>query len=293
MDLNEILVFTQVVQSGSFTAAARELRMPKSTVSRKVSELERRLGARLLQRTTRRLSLTDVGRTYYMYGERIVADVEAAELAVTRLQLTPRGPLRVTAPLSFSFVGPAIAAFLQRYPEVQLDVVCTDRVVDLVDEGFDLAIRAGPLRDSTLIARPILGLRRFAVASPRYIERRGAPAAPAELEAHECLAFGAGPERTRWQLHAEGDAVEVRIAPRLVVNDFDLLREAAIAGLGIALIDSDRCSAELRARRLRRVLPQWSSAETTVHAVYPSTRYLSPKVKAFIDHLRGDALGAG
>src|SRR5688572_28451226 len=151
MDLNEIVVFARVVQSGSFTAAAAALGMPKSSVSRKVSELEERLKSRLLQRTTRTLSLTDVGRTYYEYCLRIVAEIEEAERAVSQLQDTPRGALRVTAPMSFAFLGPIVADFLKRYPDLSLELVCTDRVVDLVEERFDVGIRAGALADSTLI----------------------------------------------------------------------------------------------------------------------------------------------
>src|SRR5258705_355181 len=150
MDLNEMVVFARVVQAGSFTAAAAELRMPKSTVSRKVSELEERLKSRLLQRTTRKLSLTDVGRTYYDYCARIVGEVEDAERAVSSLQETPRGLLRVTAPVNVAFLGPIVSDFLKRYPEVRLELFCTGRAVDLVEERFDLGIRAGTLVDSTL-----------------------------------------------------------------------------------------------------------------------------------------------
>ena len=153
MDLNEMLVFARVVQAGSFTAAAAALGMPKSTVSRKVSDLEERLHSRLLQRTTRKLSLTDVGRTYYDYCARIVGEVEDAERAVSTLQETPRGLLRVTAPINVAFLGPIVSDYLKRYPEVRLDLFCTGRTVDLVEERFDLGIRAGALADSTLIAR--------------------------------------------------------------------------------------------------------------------------------------------
>src|SRR5262245_9215851 len=148
MDLNEMLVFARVVKTGSFTAAATELGMPKSTVSRKVSELEQRLGSRLLQRTTRKLSLTDVGRTYYEYCARIASEVEDAERAVTNLQETPRGLLRVTAGLNAAYLGPIVSDYLARYPEVQLEILCTGRTVDLVEERFDIGIRAGTLADS-------------------------------------------------------------------------------------------------------------------------------------------------
>jgi DNA-binding transcriptional LysR family regulator len=286
MDLNEILVFARVVQTGSFTAAAAALGMPKSSVSRKVSELEERLKARLLQRTTRTLSLTDVGRTYYEYCMRIVAEVEEAERAVSRLQDTPRGPLRVTAPLNFGFIGPIIAAFLQRYPEVQLELVCTDRVVDLVEERFDVGIRAGVLGDSSLIARSLGQAPRFLVASPGYLKKRGRPRAPEDLAQHDCMLFGANRERTRLRLEAGSRSLELDVPVRLLVNDTDMLHAAAVAGLGIALVPIFRCSSDLEQRRLERVLPEWNAPLTPIQAVYPSTRHLSPKVKSFVDHVQ-------
>ena len=155
IDLNEILIFAKVAETGSFSGAAQKLDMPKSTVSRKIADLEQRLGARLIQRTTRRLSLTDAGRAYFEHGARIVAELEEAERAVGNLQDGPRGKLRVTAPLNFGFLGAIAAGYLARYPEVELDLVCTDRVVNLVEEGFDVAIRARALGDSSLIARSL------------------------------------------------------------------------------------------------------------------------------------------
>ena len=284
-DLNEVLVFARVVESGSFTGAARALHMPKSTVSRKVTDLEERLGARLLQRTTRRLSLTDEGRTYYSYSARIATEIEEAERAVGRLHELPRGPLRVTMPLNFDFMGPTIAEFAKRYPEVTLDVVSTDRVVGLVEEGFDVAIRAGRLADSTLVARALVTIRRIVVASPGYLKKHGRPRAPGDLEQHDCLVFSGGADRS-WQLHRESSTLEVAVRPRLVINDFEILLAAATAGLGVAMLPEYRCIADLRARRLEHVLKEWCSPRAAIHAVYPSTRHLSPKVKAFVDHLQ-------
>lgn len=286
MDLNELLVFAKVVQAGSFTGAARALEMPKSTVSRKLSELEERLGARLVQRTTRKLNLTDVGRTYYEYCARIVAEVEDAERAVGSLQQTPRGLLRVTAPLNVGFLGPILADFLERYPDVQLELVGTDRIVSLVEERFDVGIRAGPLADSTLIARNLGSVRRFLVASPGYLKKRGQPKSPEDLAQHDCMLFGAGSDRTSWQLKDKSRALEVAVPARLIVNDFELLRDAAVAGLGIAMLPVSGCIDDIRAQRLQRILRDWDAPETPLHAVYPSSRHLSPKVKAFLDHLQ-------
>lgn len=290
MDLNKIVVFSKVVQTGSFTAAARELDMPKSTVSRKVSELEARLGARLLQRTTRKLSLTDVGQTYYQHAARVVAEVEAAEHAVTRMQETPRGLLRVTTPLNFGFLSPIVGSFLKRFPDVQVDLVCADRVVDLIDEGFDLAVRAGQLADSTSIARDLGALKSYVVATPKFLKQHGTPKTPEDLARLPCVVFGAGSERARWKLLHDGKPTVIGVKARLMVNDFDFLEQAALSGLGIALLPVFRCIQLLRERKLQRVLPQWCSPETPLHVIYPSTRHLSPKVKAFSDHLRAELI---
>jgi DNA-binding transcriptional LysR family regulator len=285
MDLNEILVFTRVVQAGSFTMAATELNMPKSTVSRKVSELEERLKARLLQRTTRKLSLTDAGRTYYDYCARIVGEIEDAERAVSSLQATPRGVLRVTAPVNAAFLGPIISDYLKRYPEVRIDLFCTARAVDLVEERFDLGIRAGALADSTLIAKSLGTAKWFLVATPAYLKKRGRPRAPHDLKKHACLLFGVGIDSGGLRLENAAGAAQVAVSARLMVSDMDILHAVATAGLGIALLPAFRCVDELRARRLERVLADWNAPSTPVHVVYPSTRHVSPKVKTFVEHL--------
>ncbi len=286
MDLNELFVFTRVVQAGSFVAAARALGMPKSTVSRKVSALEARLGARLLHRTTRTLSLTDVGRTYYEHAARAIAEVEEAEAAVTSLEEAPRGLLRVTTPLNFEFLAPIVSAFLERHPEVRLELVGADRVVDLVQEGFDVAVRAGALADSSLVARSLGALQNFLVASASFVDRHGAPEAPADLARFECVSFGAGPDRGSWRLVRDGREETVTVGGRLVVNDFEFLEDAVRAGLGIAMLPVFRIAVDLKAKRLVRILPAWCSPAMPLWAVYPSARHLSPKVKAFVEHVR-------
>jgi len=286
VDLNEIYVFAQVVRAGSFVRAARQLGMPKSTVSRKVVDLEARLGARLLERTTRTLRLTDTGRAYFAHAERILIELEQADATVTQLQAAPRGPLRVSAPLNISQLGPIGERFLARYPEVQLEIACTDRIVDLIAEGFDLALRVGKLADSTLIARPLATMRNVLTASPSLLERSGVPSSPEQLPNWPCIAFGGVAERSSWELlSATGRTASVRITPRFIVNDFDVLGSAALAGLGIALLPAQRCAEDVRAGRLRRVLPDWSSIVRPLQAVYPSGRHLSPKMTAFLDHL--------
>jgi len=285
-DLNEILVFARVVQSGSFTSAARDLGMPKSTVSRKVTDLEERLGVRLLHRTTRTLGLTDEGRTYFAFCTRIIGDVDDAENAVGRLRGVPRGLLRVTTPLNFGFLGAVLADFAKKNPEVTLEVVSTDRRVGLVEEGFDVAIRAGALSDSTLIARPLATIRRIGVATSGYLKKHGRPREPADLAKHEALVFGSGAAPTTWRLEKGTRTVDVVVKPRLIVNDFDALLDAALAGVGVAMLPVFRCIAPVRERRLEQVLGEWCSPRATIHAVYPTARLLSPKVKAFVDHLK-------
>jgi len=281
-----MLVFARVVQTGSFTTAAEQLGMPKSTVSRKVTELEARLGARLLQRTTRKLSLTDAGRIYYEYSARIASEVEDAERAVGSLQGTQRGLLRVTAPIAAAWLGPIVRDFLKRYPEVQLELFCTGRTVDLIEERFDLGIRAGALADSTLIAKALGKSKWFLVATPGYLKKRGRPHGPEDLKKHDCLLFGAGQAAHTLHLDRAGEPTHVTVSPRMLVSDFDVLYDASIAGLGVAYLPAFRCVEDLRARRFERVLRDWSIPETSVHVVYPSTRHVSPKVKTFIEHLQ-------
>lgn len=284
VDLNEIVVFARIVELGSFSAASARLGMPKSTVSRRVAELEERVGARLLQRTTRKLSLTDVGRIYYEHCARIVAELEEAQLAVSKLQSTPRGLLRVTVPLTFTMMGPILTEYLARFPEVQLELLCTDRRVDLVDERFDLAVRIGQPPDSSLVARRLGSIRRFVVAAPAVLKRMGRPKEPGELERHPSIAFA--PDGNTWTLVSGAKSTEVTLRPRLVVNDYDMLRTVVCAGFGVALLPEHLCADDLRTGRLRRILDAWTAPELPVVALYPSTRHLSPKMMALLDLLR-------
>lgn len=286
MDLNEVVVFAKVVEAGSFVGAARELSMPKSTVSRKVSELEARLGARLLQRTTRQLSLTDAGRAYYRHAARVLAELDEAEHAVTRMQEVPRGLLRVTTPINVAYLGRLFTTFLDQFPEVTLEMVCTQRVVDLVEEGFDVSIRVGRLADSSLIARYLGSEKSHLVASPAFLAQHALPKSPADLQGKPVLVFSALPEPTVWHLVRGDERAKVPVEPRFTVNDFDLVYRAVLDGVGIALLPSHRASDDLQQGRLVRLLPEWCTPTLQFHAVYPSTRHLAPKVKAFVEHLQ-------
>lgn len=283
MDLNELLIFVRVVQAGSIRGAAEQLGMPKSTVSRKLLELEARLQARLLQRTTRRLSLTDIGRIYYDHGARVVLEIEDAERAVQRQQETPRGLLRVTAPLNLTLLAPIISDYLGRYPEVRLELSANARVVDLIEERFDVGIRTGRLEDSSLIAKTLGAIAWLVVATPAYLKRRGHPSTPADLKAQDCLLFGSSATIT---LTRAGSTEEIAVTPRLLVTDMDVLQAALRDGLGVAVLPAFLCEEALRAGKLERVLPDWSPPSTPIHVVYPSTRHLSPTVRSFIDHLQ-------
>ncbi|MFO0563124.1 MAG: LysR substrate-binding domain-containing protein [Polyangiales bacterium] len=289
MDLNELVVFVRVVQAGSIRGAAEALSMPKSTVSRKVIELEERLEARLLQRSTRKLGLTDIGRIYYDYGARIVTEMENAERAVRSQHETPRGLLRVTAPLNLALLGPVLSDYLARYPEVRLELSANARVVDLIEERFDVGIRMGRLEDSSLIAKALATLDSMVVTTPGYAKKRGRPKTPADLKKHDCLLFGKSKTIT---LTRDGRAEQVSVSPRLLVMDMDVLVSAVKRELGIAVLPTMMCEDEIAAGRLERVLPQWSPPSTVMNIVYPSTRHLSPTVRSFVDHMeKHTALG--
>lgn len=283
-DLGEIVVFIQVVRGGSFSGAARRLGMPKSTVSRKVAELETRVGARLLQRTTRSVSLTDVGRAYYERCARVLVELEEAEQVVTEMQATPRGLLRITVPITFAVLGPLIAEYLALYPDVQVEVLSTGRRVDLIEERFDLALRAGPPPDSSLVGRKVGVVRRCVLGAPSLLRRIGPIKDPSALERQNCLVFT--PEGTSWALTSGSKDVTVRVEPRLSADDYDLLRSVARAGFGLALLPEYQCLEDVAAGRLTRVLDGWSAREVPVYALYPSARHLSPKVLALIDLLQ-------
>jgi len=280
-----MLVFVEVVRAGSFTGAARALGMPKSSVSRKVSNLEDRLGVQLLHRTTRTLRLTDVGEEYHGVCQIVVAEARAGEERVSEMRATPCGRLRVTVPPTFAFLGEIVAEYLGRHPDVRVDIVCTERTVDLVGEGFDVAIRAGRLADSSLVSRRLGSVFRFLVATPAYLDRRGAPRTPADLGQHDLLVFGGGDDTDVWPLRAKGRAVDLAPAPRLVVDDYGLLLEAACRGSGIALLPDYVCHGAIEDGALVRVLPRWASPGIPIHALFAPSRQPSIKLGAWLDLL--------
>jgi DNA-binding transcriptional LysR family regulator len=284
--LRTLQAFVQVAETGSFSEAARRLRSSKSGVSRHVSALEAELGARLLHRTTRALTLTEAGRGYFERASRILAELEEADLSITQLQLAPRGRLRVNAPMSFGFLhlAPAIPDFLRRYPEVEIDMTMNDRLVDLVDEGFDVAVRISKLQDSSLVARKLAPIRRAICASPVYLQERGIPASPDDLEAHECLCYSNIAVSHEWRFAAlDGRPWTVEVKGRLSANNGDALVAAALRGLGVISQPTFLVGSHLQAGTLVSVLDEFVPQDLTVSAVYPHSRHLSPKVRAFVD----------
>ncbi|CAA7623234.1 LysR family transcriptional regulator [Magnetospirillum sp. SS-4] len=279
--------FVRVAESGSFSEAARRLGLSKSMVSRQVSALEADLGVRLLHRTTRSLSPTEAGRAYLERCQRILADLDEANLLVSRLQAVPRGSLRVTAPLSFGtgHLAAALPDFLERYPEIELDMNMTDRYVDLVDEGWDVAVRIGRLADSSLIARRLAPIRRVVCAAPAYLERHGVPRTPTELSGHDCLSHSAvNPWEWRFAT-PDGPLPPVEIRGRFHADNGDVLRVMALAGQGLTFLPTFFVGDDIRAGRLVPVLEEFVPLDVALHAVYPHNRHLSPKVRAFVNHL--------
>jgi DNA-binding transcriptional LysR family regulator len=288
MDLNDIIVFTKVVETKSFTGAADSLGLPKSTVSRKLAQLEERLGVRLVQRTTRKLALTEIGEAYYARCARIVADIHAAEQLVTDMQSTPRGRLRITASVDFStrFLGEIVADFLAQHPDINVELEGTDRVVDMIEEGFDLAVRFGPMPESTLIARRLCALELVLCASPAYLASHGSPKSVDELDEHDHVLFTPVSRNQTWMLVGPGDVTyEFGRPARLASNNYGAVVDVARAGGGIALISEFMVTEEIRTGVLVRVLPEWATRPSEVHAVYPARQNLPPRLTLFLDHL--------
>lgn len=283
MDLNEISVFIAVVQAGSFSRAAQTLGMPNSTVSHKVSMLEKRLGVTLIQRTTRHLRITTLGEAYFRQALLGLESIQAAESAVLATQSEPLGLLRVTAPVELggTVLKDIVHEYMKQYPKVAVEVLLTDRSVDLLAEGFDLAIRAGKLSDSSLIAKK-LGIVSFAAfASPKYLKQKGTPAHPNELTAHECIRF-TSLDKDGWKLTNGKQTVTIPTPGRTLVNDLNMIKALATNGHGIALLPTFFCRHEVERSELTLVLPSWQSDSNPVHFVYPSQKFILPKLSSFI-----------
>jgi DNA-binding transcriptional LysR family regulator len=284
-----------VVEQGSFARAAARLGISTSAVSRHVADLEAHLGVRLLNRTTRRLSLTEHGQAFHERTVQLLADLEEAESAVTAHALSPRGTLRLTGPITFGerYLAPAIAAFATLHPGLHFDVDLSDRAVDIVDEGYDLAVRIGPVGSTALIARTIGRTQLVCCASPAYLARHGAPATPDDLARHACLAYAYLADRDLWRFtDAQGEARAVRVSGPLGANSGRFLAAIAATGLAIALEPDFIVGDDIRAGRLVALLPGFRPPSSPIYAVYPSRRHLSAKVRLFVDFLVARFAGA-
>ncbi|HWU88209.1 MAG TPA: LysR family transcriptional regulator [Kofleriaceae bacterium] len=284
LDLNELRVFVRVVDRGAFAVAARELRVPTSTVSRTVARLEERTGTRLLQRTPRSVRATSEGHALYASVSEAVGALERAAHALEPATRTPKGILRVTAPteIDSTFLADVAVTFGERYPLVQIELALTNRAVNLVDEGFDVAVRAaGRLPDSSLVAKKLGDLEHALYASPHYLERHGAPSCPADLGDHRCIVFRAKDLVKTWRLHDDKQAIDVPVRARMGGDDFSYLRAAVVAGGGIALMPRLVCSKDELAGRLVRVLPSFAAKGAGLYVMYPSTAHVPARVTAF------------
>jgi LysR family transcriptional regulator, regulator for bpeEF and oprC len=291
MDLNQLRAFVSVVQSGSFTRAAELLRSQKARVSKQISELERAFGVRLLERSTRSLRTTEVGREIYERSVGILAAVEDAERVAQAVHGQPHGQLRITMPLEFGLlIGfDWVRAVLQAHPQLMIEVESSSRIVDLVHEGFDLAIRVGPLADSRLAARKLGDLHYGLYAAPSYLQRRGTPTHAAELAQHDLILFAPGGKPAPFRLQNSAGNIDLStIIPRLRVDSRYAQHRAALAGLGIVENLCLIAEPEVTAGTLQRVLPDTQPPPVPVHAIFPSHRFLTPKVRAFVEYARGN-----
>ncbi len=279
--------FVSVVENGGFSAAAARLGQSRAQVSKAVMQLEAHLGSRLLHRTTRRVGLTETGRACYERSLTILQDLEEMEAMTREQTLEPRGVLRLSAPTSFGtlYLNRLIPDYLELYPDVQVSLSLADRFVDAVAEGFDLVVRIAELEDSSLVARRIAPCRRVLCAAPDYLAKNGTPAVPQDLAIHHCLVYSNELKPDTWVLHGPGGVESVRVNGPVCADNGDALRAAAVAGLGVTLLPTFIVGPEIRQGRLQTVLDDYCPPDISINAVYPSRRFLSARVRTFIDFL--------
>jgi len=289
MDLNEIQYFTWVAQTGSFSAAAKQAGIPKSTLSRKVSNLEKRLGVTLLRRTTRQVKLTDAGAAYLQRSAQALADLATAESAATETQQTPSGKLRIAAPVEIGsfFLASVATEFTRHYPAIELEFLLDDEIVDLLEQKIDIAVRAGALPDSNLIAQKLGVSEMQLFASPAYLKKFGEPKQPKDLEKHCCLVFPNFTHSGAWEFRSGGNARQKVVPMRKVLaNQLSMIRTLAISGAGIALLPVFVGVEEVQKQNLARVLPGWASDREPMHAVYAHQDFIPVRTRLFLDFLK-------
>lgn len=287
IDFNEIYVFVKVVEAGSFVGASKQLGMPSTTVSRKVQKLEEALGVRLLQRSTRKLYLTDVGQQYFERCQQSLVGLEEATTMASQARSMPSGVLRITSPMDFAvnYLQPWVDDFLRTYPEVNIELEVADRYVDLLDERIDIAFRSGELEDSSLVARRIGPKQSILCASPDYLARAGQPGAAEDLIQHDCVIMGTSLANQHWRLRTESGEVKVSVKGRYAVDNMQLVVNALVSSMGIALVPYPLVHALLKKGELVQVLKGCEPAVQSIYVVYPSHKQLASHVRAFIDYV--------
>ncbi|CCD97947.1 LysR family transcriptional regulator [Bradyrhizobium sp. STM 3809] len=285
--LSSLRAFVKVVESGSFAEAGRQLRLSRSAISKYIGQLEQSLGVQLIVRTTRHASPTETGQRYFERAVAILADLDAADQAVSQLQAAPRGLLRVNAPMSFGTMrlGPVVADFMVRYPELQLQIVLSDDLLDPVQDGFDVTLRIAELESSSLVARRIMPVERVVCAAPAYLARHGTPESPEDLRRHSSLTYGFLLTGNQWKLTGRDGDHWIQPAWSLCVNNAEVLRDVAVKGQGIALIPHFIAADALASGALTAILADYAAPPLALYAIYPPTRHLSVKVRLFIDFL--------
>lgn len=291
--MGAIPVFVAVAETQGFAAASQKLGITKSAVSKRISALEADLGVRLFHRSTRSVTLTEAGAIFLEHAAQAEGAARDAEAAVTALQKQPTGQLRVNVPMSFGrlHIAPLIPGFLKAYPDIDVDLSMEDRVVDLIGDGFDLALRGGTLPDSALVARRLLPLKACLVASSDYLEAHGTPRQPEDLPSHATLHYTLSRDPQEWVLRSGKRVVHVKTKSRYRASNSEALREAALQGTGIARLPTFICGADLRSGRLIHVLPEYTPPEHSLYAVFPQRRHIPQKVRAFVDHIQGELGG--
>jgi DNA-binding transcriptional LysR family regulator len=280
-------VFVRTAQAGSLSAAALAMGLSKSTVSKHLSALEEHLGVLLINRTTRRLSLTELGLAYRDHAQRILAEIEEAELAIQEHTVEPKGKLKVNAPMSFgiSHIAPLLPGFMLAHPRVEIELVLDDRRVDLVEEGVDIAIRIGRLDDSQLIARRLASVGFICAAADRYLQTHRPVETPEDLASHNCLRYSLNRQPSEWRFERGGESLAVKVKGTLTANNGEALTEAAVSGLGIVYQPAFIIGGDIAAGRLRPLLADWGTPTIDIHAVFPEQRRLQPKLRRFVDYL--------
>jgi len=286
-DLNDMMVFLAVVEQGSFTKAANYFALPKSNISRKISRLEESLSVRLLERSTRSLHLTEIGQVYYHHCQRIFEEMESAEQCVETLSSVPKGNVKVCASVSVGqgLLAGKLASFYSLFPQVSIDLRLTNRRVDIVEEGFDIAIRVGQSPDSALISKKLSTVSLNLYASPKYISQHHALKVPDDLANHACLYMSSVSERGKWQLSQQGIIKNVDLKPKFICDDFNVIKTMATTHAGIALLPDYLAEKSIISGALVEVLPQWQGRSIDIYAIYPSRKGVTPKIRVFLDYL--------